>query len=510
VAALAISIMSLAGLPNAALAGSGPAVVAPSTAFTQMGQLSNAGIPLTVTWPVGTPDGAPLAHYELQKSIDGGTWTQIPLSKPLIRSVTVRVNAWSLFVFRLRAVDTAGVPGDWADASPRWLSFSQESEPEVGLTGGWQVVKDKAALGHRRAVTWTADESATFSFVGRQVAWLGRLGPNRGTASVSSSLGTTNVNLARSNASSQRIVFRATWPANGAHAVSITSTSPTKAVDVDAFLVLSDPPEGQLVGAGDISTCTNDNDTATAGVVASVLDANPLALAYTTGDNVYSKGTAAQFANCYDPTWGAFKARTRPTPGNHDYDDPGAAGYYAYFGENAGPAGKGWYRFEAGTWRVYAMNSECAVGSTCANSQLNWLKADLSANPHKCVLAIWHRPRFSTGLHGNSMRMAQAFSELYNFGADVVVGGHDHGYQRFMPATPSGVSDPTNGLRTFVAGMGGASLYRWKTTSPLLETRDNTTHGALRLDLHPGGYSWAFMPVAGATSYSDSGTAACH
>jgi hypothetical protein len=256
--------------------------------------------------------------------------------------------------------------------------------------------------------------------------------------------------------------------------------------------------------------CTNDNDAATAAVISNLLDSNPNAIAYTTGDNVYPRGSATQFANCYDPTWGAFKDRTRPTPGNHDYEDPGAAGYYAYFGANAGPSGRGWYRFEAGTWRVYAMNSECRIGSTCANDQLKWLKADLAANPHKCVLAIWHRPRWSTGRHGNSLRLAAAYTELYNAGADVVVAGHDHGYQRFAPADSNGAADAAKGIRTFVAGMGGADLYPWTSTSPLLETRDNTTFGALRLDLHPGGYSWQFMPVAGPTGYNDSGTAACH
>ena len=503
------ALIVASGTPAATLAATGPTVSAPNTAFNLMGQLTSAGIPLTISWPQGTPNGAPLARYELQRSTDQGPWAAVALSKPLNRSVTLRAKPWRLIQFRLRALDTANAPGDWVEGLPLWLSFVQESEG-VGFTSAWQMVNDSNAFGGRRAVTRVNGESANFSFTGRQVAWVGRVGPDRGDAIVQSSLGNTNVHLTRAQASSKRIVYRGTWPDNATHDLSVSSTDQDRAVDVDAFLMLGDPPEGQLVGSGDISTCTNDNDAATAAVVAGVLNANPNAVAFTTGDNVYPAGTSTQFANCYDPTWGAFKGRTRPTPGNHDYDDPGAAGYYEYFGANAGPAGRGWYRYEAGTWRVYALSSECAVGSKCASDQLKWLKADLAANPHKCVLAIWHRSRFSTGSHGNSMRMANVYTELYNAGADVVVGGHEHGYQRFAPADGTGAADPVRGIRTFVAGMGGAELYQWKSTSALLATRDNTTFGALKLDLNAGSYSWEFLPVAGPTGYSDSGTAACH
>ncbi len=510
-AAFAIYVIAASGLPAAAVAGGGPSVTPPSSAFELLGQLTSAGIPLKVTWPAGAPNGAPIARYQLQKSIDQGPWSQVALAKPLNRSVIVRARPWTLIQFRLRAVDTANVASEWAEGAAQWLSFAQEAESPMVFSAGWQLVQDSAAYGGRRAVTRKPSETATFSFLGRQVAWVARLGPDRGTATVSSDLGTTTVHLRRSNASSRRIVFRATWPSNATHDFSIATSGADKAVDIDAFLMLSDPPEGQLVGAGDISTCTNDHDAETAALVTAVLDNNAAATAFTLGDNVYSTGTAANFANCYDPTWGAFKARTRPTPGNHDYqNNPGAGPYYAYFGANAGPAGRGWYRYDAGTWRVYSLNSECAPTSACAAEQLAWLKSDLANQPHRCVLAMWHRPRVSTGPHGTSMRMNAAFTALYDAGADVVVAGHDHGYQRFAPANPSRVADSTRGIREFVAGTGGAELYEWKTENSLLETRGNVSFGVLRLDLHPGSYSWEFIAVPGPTGYTDSGTTACH
>ena len=185
-------------------------------------------------------------------------------------------------------------------------------------------------------------------------------------------------------------------------------------MDIDAFLTLGDPPEGQMVGAGDISTCVNTHDSETAALVTTVLDANARATAFTLGDNVYPSGTAANFANCYEPSWGVFKARTRPMPGNHDYlNNPGAGPYFAYFGANAGIPGKGWYSYQSGTWRVYSLNSECAPTSACFAEELAWLKSDLANQPHRCVLAMWHRPRFSTGPHGSSQANGAIFSARF-------------------------------------------------------------------------------------------------
>jgi hypothetical protein len=263
---------------------------------------------------------------------------------------------------------------------------------------------------------------------------------------------------------------------------------------------------GTLVGAGDIASCSSDADSATAATVAGIPGT-----VFTAGDNVYPDGSLVNYQNCYGPSWGALKSRTRPTPGNHDYyKHPGARAYFRYFGRKAGPTGRGYYKYDLATWRIYSLDSELAPTSAAFASQLAWLKNDLAANPHQCVMAMWHRPLTSTGPHGNSPRMTPIFQALYDAGAEVVVTGHDHMYERFTPVDPTGAPDPINGLRQFVVGTGGASLYAYKTDPPsTLEVRDNTTHGVIRLDLTPGSYTWQFVP-SGDGTFTDSGTGTCH
>jgi hypothetical protein len=511
-AILAALTVALVGVPAASAAPSavGPVSSAPMVAITAGGQLGTPALPLTVSWPAATPDGAPISRYELQRSLDGGSWTAVSLAKPLARAVDLKSPPWAVARFRVRAMDSASVAGDWAESGPVWPTTAQENDAAVVRSGGWSVITDSNAYGKRRATTATSGTTATFTFTGRQVAWIARFGPDRGQASVALDGTVTPVNLVRSKTSSRRVAFRQTWPTVTTHTLTVTTTN-NKPVDVDAFVVLGDPVDGHMVGAGDIATCSNSHDSETASLVTGVLNADRSATAFTAGDNVYPSGTAQNFTDCYEPSWGPFKARTRPIPGNHDYlNNPGAGPYFAYFGANAGPAGQGWYRYESGTWRIYALNSECGPSSACFAAQLSWLKADLAAEPHRCVLTMWHRPRFSTGPHGSSTRMAQVFQALYDAGADVVVTGHDHGYQRFMPANPSGVADASRGMRQFVVGTGGAELYEWKTDSSLLEVRGNVSFGILELHLTPGSYSWEFESVPGATGFSDSGSAACH
>jgi 3',5'-cyclic AMP phosphodiesterase CpdA len=197
-------------------------------------------------------------------------------------------------------------------------------------------------------------------------------------------------------------------------------------------------------------------------------------------------------------------------PGNHDYyNNPHAEGYFGYFGSQAGPVGRGYYRFDAGSWRVYALTSECARGTRCYIRQYRWLRADLVNNPHQCVLAMWHRPRFSSGAeHGSSTRMAPVFKLLYNKGAEIVLTGHEHDYERFAPTDSDG-NPVAKGLRQWVVGTGGAPLYSFAST-PLAasEVRNADTHGVLRLDLGPSGYDWQFIATQG--SFTDSGSATCH
>jgi hypothetical protein len=268
-------------------------------------------------------------------------------------------------------------------------------------------------------------------------------------------------------------------------------------------------PSGQvavLVGAGDIASCRSTHDEQTA----SLVDAVP-GIVFTAGDNAYPSGTAAQFEQCYGPSWGRFRDRTRPAIGNHDALTDAGAPYFNYFGAAAGPAGQGWYSYEAGTWHVIVLNSNCqSIGGCVAGSpQLDWLTADLAAHPAACTLAIWHHPRFSSGEHGNDPQSGAFWQVLYDAGADLIVNGHDHDYERFAPQTPTGVADPGRGIREIVVGTGGESLRLFNVPKPNSEVRNSSSYGVLRLDLAPGSYAWHFMAIPG-RSFSDNGSSACH
>lgn len=264
---------------------------------------------------------------------------------------------------------------------------------------------------------------------------------------------------------------------------------------------LGAPADPVLVGAGDISTCTNAGDTKTAALIEAIPGT-----VFTAGDNAYEDGTLAEFQDCYGPTWGAFLDRTRASLGNHDYHTSGAEGYFTYFGSRAGEPGKGYYAYDLGAWRIYALNSNCSeVGGCGAGSpQRAWLKADLAANPRRCVLTYWHHPRFSSGFHGNSPSVKGFWTALYQAGADVVVNGHDHDYERFARQKPNGERAP-NGIREFVVGTGGVDRRPFGNTKPNSQVRNASTWGVLKLTLHAASYDFEFVPQVGKT-FTDSRT----
>jgi hypothetical protein len=229
---------------------------------------------------------------------------------------------------------------------------------------------------------------------------------------------------------------------------------------------------------------------------------------FTMGDNAYSDGSAAEFQSCYSPSWGRHEARTRPTLGNHDYRSSKGAPYFAYYGAEAGVAGRGYYSYNLGAWHIIALNSN--VSMKPGSPQERWLRDDLAATRAQCVLAYWHHPRFSSGTeHGNSPKTAPLWEALYDAGADVVVAGHEHNYERFAPQTPAGAADSVRGIREFVVGTGGADHYPFGPPIANSEVRNGDTWGVLKLVLEPGAYRWQFIPVAGKT-FSDSGSARCH
>ncbi|HEU5103662.1 MAG TPA: DNRLRE domain-containing protein [Roseiflexaceae bacterium] len=257
-----------------------------------------------------------------------------------------------------------------------------------------------------------------------------------------------------------------------------------------------------FVGAGDIADCASNGDEDTA----KLLDSISYDTVFTVGDNAYPDGAPSDYANCYDPTWGRHKARTRPAPGNHEYMTSGASGYFGYYGTSAGPAGRGYYSYNLGAWHIVSLNSEIDGADMLA--QIEWLKDDLAINPAACTLAYWHRPVFSSGEHGNQLDMQPVWKVLHERGADLVLNGHDHDYERFAPQNPYGQAD-SNGIREFVVGTGGGDQRGFVTTRPNSEARNATTFGVLKLTLRATSYDWQFVPVAGKT-YTDSGSAGCY
>lgn len=259
-----------------------------------------------------------------------------------------------------------------------------------------------------------------------------------------------------------------------------------------------------LVGAGDIASCYDDNDEATARLLDTIEGT-----VFTLGDNAYDEGTAENFAECYDPTWGRHADRTRPVPGNHDYYTEGAAAYFEYFGDAAGDPVLGYYAYELGDWQVIALNTNCGQIGGCGegSAQFTWLEAVLEAAPARCTLAYSHHPLFSSGAHGDEADLMELWELLDRSGVDVMLGGHDHIYERFAPQDAWGNADP-EGIRQFIVGTGGAPLYEIGTPHPNSEVRQNSSFGVLQLTLHEDRYAWEFIPVAGST-FTDTGTATC-
>ena len=229
------------------------------------------------------------------------------------------------------------------------------------------------------------------------------------------------------------------------------------------------------------------------------------------GDLVYRFGRQLDVSKCFAPSWGRFKDRMAPAPGNHDFDTGTGLedgwGYYDYWGAKVGYRGGGYYSFERGTWHIVALNS--TLGRSGRRAQENWLRADLARAGARCILAYWHHPVFSSGHHGNSDKMAGAYRLLFDAGASVVLTGHEHNYERLAPLAPDGSTDRMHGLRNFIVGTGGHKLRRRKRTPhPGSEIFDNTSWGVLKMELFDGHYTWQFVPVDG-HKFTDRGSSRC-
>lgn len=272
------------------------------------------------------------------------------------------------------------------------------------------------------------------------------------------------------------------------------------------------PTKLTVLAAGDIADCrktpaAQSKAVQTALLVEAVLQKDPDAKVLTLGDNTYPIGKPEEFSECYDPTWGKFKASTLPSPGNHDYGVPMAAGYYNYFDELAGPDRRGYYRKSLGAWSFYSLNSN--LSGVAMQDQISWLQAELQKNKTACALAYWHHPVFSSGGHGNNDVMQSVWKLLSAAKFDIVLTSHDHDYERISPLDSNGNRDDKNGLRSFVVGTGGTSLTPMFFAKDFSEIRNNDTHGVLKLDLQSKSYNWEFLPIAGQT-FTDHGRGDCH
>jgi hypothetical protein len=241
-----------------------------------------------------------------------------------------------------------------------------------------------------------------------------------------------------------------------------------------------------------------------------------LAAVLAIGDLQYERGEYPNFLASFDPSWGRLKPIMRPVPGNHEYGTPGAAGYFDYFNGpgvqsgQAGERGKGYYSYELGSWHVIVLNSNCRfVACSRGSLQETWLRNDLALHRTSCTLAYWHHPLFSSTVGTATPAVQPLWQALYDAGADLVLSGHAHNYQRFAPQSPSGAADPTRGIREFVVGTGGNSHHFAGPPIANQETVDDTTFGILRLTLLESGYLWRFVPRSGGV-FADAGAGACH
>lgn len=267
-----------------------------------------------------------------------------------------------------------------------------------------------------------------------------------------------------------------------------------------------------LVGAGDIAGCSN---LAGAEATARLIDKIP-GTVFAAGDLAYERGTYAEFEKCYEPTWGRFKNRTQPAPGNHEYFGSQASGYFQYWGKQAGDPAKGYYSYDLGAWHVVVLNTNCGVrelgGCTAGSPEETWLRQDLAAHSNACVLAYGHHAMYSSGLLGRHARhpeLQPLWEDLYAAHADLMLAGHEHSYERFAPQDPRGHADPERGIRQITVGTGGRSHTFLGAPQPNSEVRNDNTYGVLKLTLSPGKFSWEFVPEAG-KNFRDSGQGTCH
>jgi acid phosphatase type 7 len=415
------------------------------------------------------------------------------------------------------------------------VSRTAHTTPTVVNTnaGAWAVAlyADRSTSSSARNSDWTADPGLSEradvnNYAASLSPWVSaQFADSNGPVSTGGHAYTATATVAQSDATMALLYLNPTAPAPTTTTTAPTTSAATTTTPTTSATTTTAPPPSAdpvIAAAGDIACDPSDanynggHGTASychQEATANLLTQSPFTAILTLGDNQYADGTLAKFQQSFDPSWGRSKPLIYPVPGNHEYLDTNAQGYYGYFGAAAGVPSKGWYSFDLGRWHVIALNGECSqIGGCGAGSpQEQWLKADLAAHPAACTLAFWHEPRFSSGVNqGVNPAYAAFWQDLYTAGADLVLNGHIHNYERFAPQAPDGTAEPASGVRQFIVGTGGKNLVGF--TNPVLansEARNADAYGVLKLTLHPTSYDWTFLPEAGKT-FTDSGTTACH
>ena len=469
------------------------------------GTVTSLRVPVNVRWT--GPPGEPVSAYRLQRRVDGGAWTNVALADSTKPRAVLTLDSWRVYGFRVAAKNSAGRLGAWSAVSVIRARQALQTEAIASYSGAWTRKAAKSHLEGTTRVTSKARASAQFTVSERGIAWVATKGPGRGRAAVHvDGVRVATVNLRATTVQYRRVVWTRAWPDAAERTVKILIEDPaTRGVDLDGLIVVEPPaPDPVLVGAGDIARCFKSSDEQTADLLDGIEGT-----VFTAGDNVQAVGSSSDFAQCYAPSWGRHRERTRPVPGNHEYLTPGATGYREYFGAAATRNGTTWYAYDLGAWRIYALDSECAAIGGCGSSspQGRWLATDLARHPRRCVAAIWHRPRFSSGLERGDVRTAWMWRTLDAAGAEVVVSGHDHDYERFARKHSNGTA-AASGVRQFVVGTGGAMLRQFGPVVRNSEVRWNGSHGVLELKLRPASYRWRFVPV-GESTFQDTGTTPC-
>jgi chitodextrinase len=422
------------------------------------------------------------------------------------------------------------------------------SNDNVSVTG-YNVYRNTAPAGTSTSTTFTSSSltcGTTYSFTVQATDAADNISPQSGSVSGSTApcsgdttppstpsgltvTGATQTSVSLSwNASNDNVgvtgynIFRSGASAGTSTSTTFTSSSLSCGTTY-SFTVQARDAAGNVSGqsnsvTGATAACSTGSDpviTAAGDICGSSTDCTPTAnlvvqinptRALTLGDNAYNDGSLSEFMSEYDPNWGRFKSKTSPSPGNHDYHISGAGGYFSYFGSLA-PAP--YYSYDLGAWHLISLASSSGLDPSAGGPEEAWLKQDLAAHKNQCILAYWHEPRWSSGTtHGSNSDWADVWSDLYAAGADVVLNGHEHNYERFGKQSPSGAAD-ARGIREFIVGTGGASHgYPFGTPIANSQVRNDNTWGVLKLTLHATSYDWQFVPIAGST-FTDSGSDTC-